>query len=301
MEESLTISEIFRDVSTPLDMTTEMTVMQVLAPAKINLSLRILNRRADGFHEIETFVVPISLCDEIEIEEQSIGIDFSCDDPSVPSGHDNLAVRAAKAFFAASGVKAGVSIKLHKRIPQSAGLGGGSSDAASTLLALNELFGNKMSGNELSKIGATIGSDVPFFLVRSPAICRGRGEIVSPTELAEKLSVLLFKPDFGVSAGWAYAQWQQSRELPGVNYGTQEFSGQRLVNHLERPVLEKFVFLAELKMWLLKQNEVGAALMSGSGSTIFAMLNDSADSVALAERAKQNLDPNLWTCACETL
>jgi 4-diphosphocytidyl-2-C-methyl-D-erythritol kinase len=165
---------------------------------------------------------------------------------------------------------------------------------------LNALFGNKMSDNELAKIGATIGSDVPFFLVRSPAICRGRGEIVSPTELAEKLSLLLFKPDFGVSAAWAYARWQQSRELPGVNYEMQEFCGQRFMNDLARPVFEKFVFLAELKNWLFNQSEVAAALMSGSGSTIFAVLKDDRDTAAVAERAKQKLDPNLWTCACET-
>src|SRR2546423_8873762 len=107
--------------------------MQVLAPAKINLSLRILKKRPDGFHEIETSIAPISLCDKIDIEKQPRWIDFSCDDPSIPGGDDNLVVRAAKAFFEATKVKGGVSIKLQKKIPHGAGLGGGSSDAASTL------------------------------------------------------------------------------------------------------------------------------------------------------------------------
>src|SRR6266700_3851277 len=127
-------------------MTIKMQTMQVLAPAKINLSLKILGRRSDGFHEIETLVAPISLADKIDIERQSRWIDFSCDDPTVPSGDENLVVRAAKAFFEETKITGGVGIKLHKQIPHGAGLGGGSSDAASTLIALNKLFEAKLSG-----------------------------------------------------------------------------------------------------------------------------------------------------------
>jgi 4-diphosphocytidyl-2-C-methyl-D-erythritol kinase len=122
---------------------------------------------------------------------------------------------------------------------------------------------------------------------------------------------VLFKPEFGVPTAWAYQRWQNSRVIPGVHYGPQEFANQTFQNDLERPVFEKFVFLAEMKMWLLKQPEVGAALMSGSGSTIFAVLRPNADadpsrrSMAkadlLANRAKAELDPRLWTCACETI
>src|SRR3979411_2582427 len=132
--------------------------MQVFAPAKINLSLRILKQRADGFHEIETSIAPISLCDKIDIAKQGSWIDFTCDDPEVPSGDENLVVRAAKAFFEATKVKGGVSIKLQKKIPHGAGLGGGSSDAASTLLALNQLFATKLPHEELAKSAETIGA-----------------------------------------------------------------------------------------------------------------------------------------------
>ena len=125
----------------------------MLAPAKINLSLRILKQRPDGFHEIETSIAPISLCDKIDIEKQGRWIDFTCDDPSVPTGDENLVVRAAKAFFEATKLKSGVAIKLHKEIPHGAGLGGGSSDAASTLLALSELFETKLPREALAKIG----------------------------------------------------------------------------------------------------------------------------------------------------
>jgi 4-diphosphocytidyl-2-C-methyl-D-erythritol kinase len=276
-------------------------MMQVLAPAKINLSLKILGRRNDGFHEIETLISPISLADKIDIEPQSRWIDFSCDDPTLPGGDENLAVRAAKAFFEKARINGGVGIKLHKKIPHGAGLGGGSSDAAATLRAINELFETKLPREELAKLGSTIGSDVSFFLFESAAVCKGRGEIVSPTKLEKKLSILLLKPGFSVSSGWAYSRWQDSKEIPKISYQPQNFDGQSFANDLERPVFEKFVFLAQLKAWLLKQAEVGAALMSGSGSTVFAVLRENADADFVAKRAREELDREIWTCACETI
>jgi 4-diphosphocytidyl-2-C-methyl-D-erythritol kinase len=277
--------------------------MQVLAPAKINLSLRILRRRNDGFHEIETRIAPISLCDEIQIERRDgkPGIAFCCNDPSVPKSDENLAVRAAKVFFKATKNKGGVSIRLKKKIPHGAGLGGGSSDAASTLLALNDLFDTRLSHQALSKMAEAIGSDVPFFIFQSTAVCKGRGELVRPMRLREQLSVLLLKPAFSVPTQWAYSHWRDSREIPGVFYAAQKFAGQTFANDLERPVFEKFIFLAEMKTWLLKRPEVSAALMSGSGSTMFAVLRSKADVDRVAEKVKAELDPELWTCACETI
>jgi len=280
-----------------------MTDMRMLAPAKINLSLKILRRRKDSFHEIETLIAPISLCDEIEIEERidSDAIRFHCDDPSLPENDDNLIIRAANSFFAATKLKPTVSITLKKTIPHGAGLGGGSSDAASTLLALNELFDAKLPCEALARIGQGIGSDVPFFIFQSAALCKGRGELVTPVRLRNQLSVLLLKPQFRVSTAWAYSQWQDSREIPGVTYATQEFAGENFINSLERPVFEKFVFLAHVKTWLLKQPEVGAALMSGSGSTVFAVMRGGVEADVVAERARSELDPELWTCAVRTL
>src|SRR4051812_32033224 len=220
--------------------------MQVLAPAKINLSLRILGKRPDGFHEIETLIAPISLCDKIDIEKQSRWIDFSCDDPTLPSGDDNLAVRAAQLFFDTAGIKSGVTIKLHKAIPHGAGLGGGSSDAASTLLALNQLLETNLPREALAKMAESLGSDVPFFIFDSAAICKGRGELVSRTSFKEQTSILLLKPGFGVPSAWAYSRWKDSRELNGIDYAPQQVDGQMFVNDLERPVFEKFVFLAQV-------------------------------------------------------
>jgi 4-diphosphocytidyl-2-C-methyl-D-erythritol kinase len=277
--------------------------MQVFAPAKINLSLKVLGRRSDGFHEVETLIVPISLCDEIKIDkgEGKGGIEFRCDDPSVSNGEQNLVVRAAKAFFSATNLEPLVSIDLKKKIPHGAGLGGGSSDAASTLLTLNQLLETELSREKLAKLATRLGSDVPFFVSGSAAICRGRGELVTPAQLPEKLSILLLKPGFSVSTKWAYSRWQDASEIPGVSYAGQEFAGQTFLNDLERPVFEKFVFLAHLKMWLMKQPEVGAALMSGSGSTMFAVMRPQADVDLIVNRAKTELDTDLWTCVTYTV
>jgi 4-diphosphocytidyl-2-C-methyl-D-erythritol kinase len=276
--------------------------MQVFAPAKINLSLKILGRRPDGFHDIETFIAPISLCDELKIDKNKAaeGVEFRCDDSSVPTGDENLVVRAAKAFFEAAKLKASVSIELKKKIPHGAGLGGGSSDAASTLLAMNKLFETNLPREALAELGETIGSDVPFFIFESAAMCRGRGELVTPEKLKEEMSILLLKPEFGVATACAYQRWQDSREIPGFSYALQEFNGHRFANDLERPVFEKFVFLAQMKTWLRNQPEVGVALMSGSGSTVFSVMRPNVDLDLVAKRAKDELDPRLWTFTAQT-
>jgi 4-diphosphocytidyl-2-C-methyl-D-erythritol kinase len=276
--------------------------MHAVAPAKINLSFEIKGRREDGFHEIETLMAPISLSDRLTIERGPTGdIKFSCDDSSLPIGEENLVVRAARLFRKAMEIGAGVEIALEKKIPHGAGLGGGSSDAAATLLGLNELFETHLDQNELVQLAAQIGSDVPFFILGSAAMCRGRGEIVEPARLPATFNLLLVKPDFGVPTPWAYGRWKESRELPGVDYSLQEFSGVRFVNDLERPVFEKFVFLGHVKTWLRRQPEVSAALLSGSGSTVFAVVRNGSDRNQLAERIRAEVEPTMWTFACETL
>ena len=277
--------------------------MQLYAPAKINLSFEIKERRQDGFHEIETLMAPISLADCLTIErgQAGSGLQFSCDDSSLSNGDENLVVQAARLFQKATKIEGGIKITLEKKIPHGAGLGGGSSDAATTLLRLNDLFETRLDQKDLIKLAAQIGSDVPFFILGSGATCRGRGEIVEAAKLPASFNLLLVKPDFGVPTPWAYERWKNSRDLPGLNYAAQTFSCVRFVNDLERPVFEKFVFLGYLKTWLLLQPEVGVALLSGSGSTVFAVLRDGADHTQLAERIRADVDPKMWTFACQTL
>ena len=275
--------------------------MKFLAPAKINLSLIVKHRRTDGFHEIETVIVPISLCDSLEIERRNGGdLEFICDDPSVPGDDTNLVVRAARLFFRAASREPQVRIHLEKKIPHGAGLGGGSSDAATTLLGLNKLFNTGFSREQLSAMAAELGSDVPVFVHESAAVCRGRGEQIEPCALPQRWPLLLLKPPFGVPTPWAYRQWRDSVEIPGIPYAPQPFAWGELRNDLERPVFEKFLFLAQCKRWLLAQPEVAGALMSGSGSTLFAVLRDSAGAPLLAQRAMREFGPFFWCQTAET-
>ena len=277
--------------------------MKWFAPAKINLSLRVLGRREDGFHEIETLMVLLSLADELEIGWRSAGvpIELVCSDPSLPTGPENLAYRAAEIFRreVASGMSP-VRITLTKHVPHGAGLGGGSSDAAAVLLALNALCGSRQSMAQLAVLATELGSDVPFFVFQTAAVCRGRGEIVEPVRFGERLPLLLLKPPFPVPTPWAYKRWRDSRVLPGVLYEAQSFGWGKMVNDLERPVFEKYLLLAELKTWLLAQPGVAGALLSGSGSTVLAVLHSSSSAAAVAARAVENFGP-LWTLACETV
>ncbi len=268
--------------------------MTVSAPAKINLSLRITGKRDDGFHELETLVLPIeSLADELTFTE-SDQFSLHCNTPGVPTDESNLISRSLRLFEKESGLACPYEIHLTKHIPHGAGLGGGSSDAAHTFLALNELTKADIPLDTLAEWAGRLGSDIPLFLHQAPCWCRGRGEIIEPTQLDWNRRILLLKPAFSIPTPWAYSRWKESRELPGVSYTEQTACDQILVNDLERPVFEKFQFLAELKQFLLEQTETEAAMMSGSGSTVFAVLKDDANAENLLCRALEELDPTMW-------
>lgn len=271
-----------------------MNRLELTAPAKINLSLRVLGRRDDGFHEIDTLMTSLpGLADRIVIEE-SAGFAFTCGDPDLPSGGNNLVVKAVRAFEAAAGISWTGRIHLEKKIPHGAGLGGGSSDAAAVLRGLNEWTGTPLSQERLREAAASIGSDIPFFLGDGSARCLGRGEILENVDAPPRWPVLLLKPWFGVATPDAYRRWSTARPLPGIRYAAQTIDGVGLVNDLELPVFEKHRFLAELKKWLLERSETRAALMCGSGSTLFAVLHENADGEQLARCARHELDPGLW-------
>lgn len=266
----------------------------IKAPAKLNLSLRVLGTRGDGFHEIDTLMVKLpGLADELKFTE-SDNFSFECDDPSVPGDEKNLVVQAVKAYETAAGFGCKCSIFLRKMIPHGAGLGGGSSDAAATLLGLNRLHGHLLDVGALHQISVSLGSDVPFFLTSGAARCTGRGENIQPVPSPPALLLLILKPSFGSETAHAYRRWKHSLEIPGVHYASQEVQGIFLENDLERPVFEKYRFLAEVKQWLLDRRETTAALMSGSGSTVFAILRGGANADALAAAARSELDPGLW-------
>lgn len=276
---------------------------EIEAHAKTNLWLRILGKRDDGFHEIETRMVRLSLSDRLTLRWRDDElVTLKCSDETIPVGEENLVVKAVRALEQHTGKTLAADIELEKQIPSGAGLGGGSSDAAATLRALNEMAVLGLSADELAAIGAGIGSDVPFFLFETTCDCRGRGEIVEPVqESPESLPVFLIKPAFEIPAAWAYRNYAESSEYDDFLYESQECPWGAMINDLERPVFEKFPVLGEMKSWLLEQPEVAAALLSGSGSTMLAVLNEHASADGLRSRALSRYGASCWTFVGETL
>lgn len=266
------------------------------APAKINLSLKVQGKREDGYHNVDILMAKLDLADELSFHN-SRTTTLLCDTPGVPTDESNLVIKAVREFEKAYGRKAKQKITLNKKVPFGAGLGGGSADAAVTLLAVNEIIGTQYTHEELHAMAAAIGSDVPFFLNPVISRCTGRGEIVTPVEELAGWSspIVLIKPQFGVSTPSAYRGLNGAHRMKGVNYGAQTVDGIRLVNELERAVFTKFPALGLWKMWMLRQNGVRAALMSGSGSTLFALTETHEQARALAEAARAELDPTIWT------
>ena len=272
------------------------------APAKINLSLRILGKRPDGFHELETLMVPLTVADEIEIAHgRGKEITLTCNDPDLPTGSDNLCVKAVAAFREEVGLDDGITISLLKRIPHGAGLGGGSSDAAAVLKGLNELFDHPLVDEELHRIASRLGSDIPFFLGDAPSWCRGRGELLEPAAGLPHRKLLLIKPPFPVSTVWAYkkhAELKQSGRLP-AQAERQSLGELEIFNDLEAPVFEKYILLPVMKAWLRQQAAVESAFMTGSGSTMVAVMGlHTTDDLLLSLKTKiaEEYGETCWTC-----
>lgn len=276
---------------------------EIEAAAKTNLWLEVLGKRDDGFHEIRTRMVCLSLFDRLKLAwRDDDKVVLKCSDKSLPTGEENLVVKAVRAMEKHTGKVFGLSIDLQKNIPSGAGLGGGSSDAAAVIRAINKMADLNLPEAEMSEVAATIGSDIPFFIYDRPCDCTGRGEIVVPLDDAiQKLSVFLIKPAFEISAGWAYQRYTESAEYEGFDYLPQICRWGPMVNSLERPVFEKYPVLGDTKHWLLRQPEVHAALMSGSGSTMLAVLRKGAFVDELESRALERYGESSWTFTGKTL
>ncbi|MEY4199950.1 MAG: hypothetical protein RLZZ265_1690 [Verrucomicrobiota bacterium] len=279
------------------------------SPCKVNLLLNILGKRADGFHELETVMQPVQLSDRITVTKAAAGLTLTCNLPSLPVDGTNLVHKAASAFFQATQIADGVSIHLEKNIPLAAGLGGGSGNAAHTLLALNELFDLPLGTARLQELSAALGSDVPFFLQSQPALAVGRGEQVqslAPFPVLRGAHLLLIHPGFGISTAWAYqslakypaalnGQPGRARQLITLLQGTDlAAAGNAFYNSLEAPALPKFPLLA-LYQEFLRANGAPAVLMSGSGSTTFAILPARDFAERLRERFHSRFGPSAWT------
>lgn len=276
--------------------------LSLTAPAKINVFLRVLGKRPDGYHDVETLMSPVSVADRLELQPlPAKKIKFTCSDATLPLDETNLVMKALRAFEQRTGVQQGWRIHLEKEIPSGAGLGGGSSDAAAMLRGLNQWQGFPLSEDDLRALACGLGSDVPFFLHGRPCLGTGRGEVVSPAKFPADLPLVLIKPPFGIPTPWAYQHWAGSQELPGVLYAPQLCPWGAMVNDLERPVFQKYTLLPALKRWLLDQAETFAALMSGSGSTVYAVARDPIAANDLAEKAQAWCGETTWVRVATTL
>ncbi|MDP8256802.1 MAG: 4-(cytidine 5'-diphospho)-2-C-methyl-D-erythritol kinase [Candidatus Alcyoniella australis] len=269
------------------------------APAKINLRLQVVGRRPDGYHELEMLNFPLSLHDTLWIEPVEGGIEAVCDVQGVPNGPSNLAARAARCFFEAVGVNQGLKIEIDKRIPVLAGLGGGSSDAASVLLALNSAADRPLGSTELNSLARSIGADVPFFLEQKPCWAGGIGEVLTPLQDWPQMHIVLVKPDFGVSTAWAFEQWRGGLTSRGlqVNLPLSFPDWESLVpfvrNDLEKYVSERHRQVRRIRGMLF---ELGAlhASMTGSGPTVFGVFS-SCETAAEAKAKIESQSEGLWS------
>ncbi len=270
-----------------------------LSPAKVNLVLRVLGKRPDGYHDIFSVMQPISIYDEITIDVgPGEGIRVSCDSMSVPSDSTNLAYRAAAAYLQSAGVKKKVDITIKKNIPVAAGLGGGSSNAATVLLALDNILKTGLGEKALMDVASTLGSDVPFFILGGSAVATGRGEVLERVKLPG-FEYVLVNPGFPVPTAWVYNNLDltktpennilfYSKEALTSHEKLREF----LVNDLDAVTIRKYPEVLRLKEMLLESGAT-AALMSGSGPTVFGVFPDSLTADTAFKDIKGRLDKSV--------
>ena len=272
----------------------------VYAPAKVNLILRILDRRSDGYHNLWSIMHTVALEDDVTMRVTSSGrgIKLTCGTEGLPDDHTNLVWKAASAVLDQTGLSVGIEVELRKRIPMGAGLGGGSSDAAATIMGLNQLLQLGWSITEMGEIGQTLGSDVAFFLFAPSAIVSGRGETVRAVVIEERRWIVLIKPSFGVETKWAYHELASTRasiralsadhaDIDRRDRLTWHQLAAAVENDFEIPVFGKHPLLRELKRTLL---DLGAqfALLSGSGATVFGLFNEESAARLAGARLKEN-------------
>ena len=260
------------------------------AYAKINLTLAVGEKRPDGYHEVVSVMQRVSLCDTLTAERTDSGISLACSDPSLPSGEENLAHRAAALFFRETGIVGGAALTLEKRIPSQAGLGGGSSDAASALLALRKLYAPALSDTELETMAAALGSDVPFFIRGGTQLATGRGEVLSPLPPLTDGWFVIVKPTESFSTPAMYRRLDEpgsvlvrnSRYMQdAVAANNVHAVAAELHNSFER-VVPKDSSLRTIKD-ALRAHGALASLLSGSGSAVFGLFDTETAARAAVE------------------
>ena len=266
-----------------------MGTLRLRAHAKVNLFLRIVGVRTDGYHDIESVVVPLELHDVVEITATCGPLTVSADWDEVPDGEGNLCHRAAAAYDRATGLTSAVAVGVNKSIPVAAGLGGGSADAAATLMGLNELHDRPLSPEQLTALAAALGADVPLFLAHGPALLEGLGDRVTPLECGQPIHLVLAKPPFGMDTAEAYRladqYWQRcpfpvEDTIAALQHGDAERVGYALYNDFWGPVAARHPELADIRHALLAAGAFGASI-TGSGTCLFGVFADAATAAAV--------------------
>ena len=268
-------------------------MLQKPAPAKINLFLRVLGKRPDGYHDIFSLMQKITLCDELTFVPRSGGIVLKCPNSDLPVSKDNLVFRAAESVLSYAGCSSGIEIILIKNIPAAAGLGGGSSDAAATLLAINEIYQLGLTKAVLMKLGAKLGADVPFFIFGNSAFASGIGDQLTAWKNPLKLNIVLINPFFPLSTKLVYESLNLRLTKEQINYSIPRLSALSDITHemhndLETASLKMHPELTELKQLLLRHGAL-SAMMSGSGPTVFGVFTDENKAKKTAEAIKKEV------------
>lgn len=309
-------SKTMPGMKTPFDPNHPHSIMShhitLASHAKINLFLHVLGKRDDGFHAVRSLMLPTSLTDTIHFETLPVSrIELECSDPSLSTDRHNLVCRAAELLQTRHAPDRGARIRLKKRIPIGAGLGGGSSNGSTTLVGLNRLWNLDLSEERLEQLAAELGSDTAFFVRCQPALCEGRGEILTPTSFSFALPILLVNFGFGSATAWAYQNLESrsakeetrsavpdSQSLDGAAMPDSQFT---LRNDLEIPVFRKFPILGIAKKFLAAQADVTGAMMCGSGSTMLAILRSAEHGEAVRKAVQHHFGATVWTWLGHTL
>jgi 4-diphosphocytidyl-2-C-methyl-D-erythritol kinase len=259
-----------------------MKLVELRAAAKINLSLDVLSRRLDGYHEVKMIMQTLELHDDVIIEQIKEGIEVYCNSPWVPSNNQNIAYKAAELVMGLYGIKSGVSINIVKNIPVAAGLAGGSSNAAAVFKGLNEMFSLGISEQELMALGKQIGADVPYCIRGGTMLSEGIGEILTTLSQIPKTHIVLIKPKIGVSTAWVYRNLDLTKLnsrpetdllIKAISERDIHYIASNMKNVLESVTIPKYPIIDEIKKKMISSNALGS-MMSGSGPTVFGIYKD---------------------------
>lgn len=273
-----------------------MNKIKINSYSKINLTLNILSRREDGYHEIETIMQSINLADQVIITKEKEGIKIKCNHPEVPVNANSLAYRSAEKIINRYGIKKGVKIEIEKKIPLASGLAGGSANSATILIGINKLFSLNLSNEDLRGIGEELGMDVPFFIQNGTALAYQRGEKLTPlSSINPPLWMIILNPGFNISTNWAYNNLDLDsikREknntkamLKALKEGKSQEIAKNLFNSFESLIIKKYPEVGRIKNRLIEEGVLGA-LMSGSGPTVFGITQNKEEALKIYEKLK---------------